>query len=182
MNTPYLVEKYSNEIVTLEDAREWLRMDIGGYTAEDELINRAIAAAVDMTERDCNVQLGISTFEWITSCRPCEFIDAFQIKTIESIYYQYNGSYTLIAGSDYELERTGELMSRICWINSNNYTRYKHKVRFTAGYAENEVPQSLLNAIRAQIGATFEDRGDGPNEKRTLSDKIKNNFRIGYAG
>jgi len=55
-----------------------------------------------------------------------------------------------------------------------------YKITFKAGMTEGAVPADLLLAIRALISQQFDSRGDVISEKKTLSDKLMENYRIGY--
>ncbi len=187
LSYPFITEKYTNEIVTLETARSWLEMDIQGYTGKDDLINKIIGSAVRSVETDCNFQLGISTYTWNTDCRPCEFRDTFYIKSIESISYKGGESpgedgYSVINSDSYELVQVSKRRTKIIWNDGVSSDSCRHRIVFTAGLAEGEVPEDLLRAIRIRISDDYNNGGDTTSEKRTLSDKLIAPYIIGYAG
>ncbi len=180
-STPFVIEKYTTEIVSLALAKEYLRMDIPGYTGEDSTINAAIKAAINKVETACNLQLGISEYQWNTHCRPCDFSDVYYVKEIISIRYHNGTSYVTVPDSDYELVRIGEKRSVIEWNEGVNIDSHKFELKFKAGFAV--PPDMLLLAVRALLSEDFAgDRGDRVSEKKTLSDKLMADFQIGYAG
>lgn len=156
-------------------------MDVPGYTGEDSTINAAIKAAINKVEVDCNLQLGVSEYQWNTDCRPCDFSDVYYVKSIISIRYHNGTTYVTVPDSDYELVRIGEKRSRIRWNEDVDITGDRFELKFTAGFAV--PPDALLRAVRALMGEDFGgNRGDGVSERKTLSDKLMAPFQIGYPG
>lgn len=180
MNFPFITTKHTTEVITLALAKQWLRMDIVGYTGEDSVIEAAIKSAVSRVENHCNLQLGVSTYTWNTECRPCDFADVHFVKSITSIEYHNGTSYTTVDTADYELLQTGERKSRIIWKEGVTYDAKRYRIVFTAGLSI--VPEDLKRAMRAMIGEDFDNRGDGVSERKTLSDKLMADYRIGYPG
>lgn len=178
---PFIVQRYDHDIVTLPQAREWLRMDIPGYDGEDNSIVMAIQSAVSRVESTCNLSLGISTYEWNVDCRPCDFEDVFYVQEIVGISYYDTDNYTPIDTTKYRLKRLGTLRSEIKWIDYPVDREIDdYKITFKAGMPEGTVPGDLLLAIRSMIVQQFDTRGDIVAEKKTLSDKLMENYRIGY--
>jgi len=181
-NLPFISEKYTHDIVTLEQARQWLRMDIPGYEEEDSVIEMAVESAISRVEEECNLSLGISEYTWNTQYLPCEFKDTFYVKNITSIEYRSGSSFLLAPEADYELIQVSKRRSEILWNSNVNYQSNRIRLKFTAGFEEGEVPPILLQAIRAIVSEQFDNRGDGVLEKKTLSDKLMDKVKIGYAG
>jgi len=156
-------------------------MDIPGYEEEDSVIEMAIESAIDRVESTCNISLGISTYEWNVDCRPCDFQDIFYVQSIDGISYYGTSDYLAIENSHYRLKRVGTLRSIIKWIDYPVDREIDdYKITFKAGMPEGTVPADLLLAIRALISQQFDSRGDVISEKKTLSDKLMENYRIGY--
>ncbi|MCF2443649.1 phage head-tail connector protein [Dyadobacter sp. CY345] len=178
---PFITEKYTHDIVTLRQAREWLRMDIPGYDGEDSVILMAIESAVSWVETYCNLSLGISDYEWNTDCLPNSFNDVFYIQSITSIDYRGESGYLGVNSNNYELIQVSKRRSEIEWFNTQ-ISSNRYKIKFKAGFPDGQVPAVLLDAIRARIAERFENRGDGVSEKKTLSEKLADQFKIPYAG
>lgn len=179
---PYLIEKYNSEPVTLDEAREWLRLDIPGYEAEDSTIAALVESAVDYVEKECNISLGISEYEWYTECLPCVINDAAYVKSIVSIVEETESGYTEIDNSNYTLIQTGERSTCIKWKTDFSSSADSYKIRFTAGFNDGEIPQRLLMAVRILISKWYDNRNDSVEEKKTAVDRILSAFRIPYAG
>jgi uncharacterized phiE125 gp8 family phage protein len=179
---PYLVSRYTSEPVTLDEAREWLRLDIAGYEAEDSTIAQLVESAIDYVEKECNISLGVSEYEWYTECLPCVINDAAYVKSIVSIEEETETGYTAINESNYSLIQTGERSTRIKWKSDFSSSADSYKIRFTAGFNEGEIPQRLLIAVRILISKWYDNRNDSVEEKKTAVDRILSAFRIPYAG
>lgn len=175
---PYITAPHNATVVTLADARAWLRMDVIGFVAEDEAIIMALSSAVNRVETYCNVQLGVSEFEYLPLGVPCMIPDVKHIREISSVEVrQEDGSYLEFASDNYDLVRTGKISHRIDW---NVVPQGKLRIRFTAGLET--VPPQLLQAIRAMLSEYFDNRSDGVSEKKTLSEKLMDDFFVPYAG
>lgn len=175
MSEPYVIEYHNQEIVSLSDAKDWLRMDGIINSAEDRVISELIVSAVQLAEKTINIHLAPSTFEWITDCPVV--IDFAEVRSVEKVEKLVDGEFELVPESEYLFHRTGNLRSRLSWFNPIIGT---FKVTFQAGYQT--PPAGLLIALRALIGELFDNRADTVAEKRTLSDKILDKYRSGYAG
>lgn len=152
-------------------------MDVEGFYEDDDLIQDAIQAAVRRVEDECNLSLGISEYTWVTSGLPCDFRDAKYVKEIVSI--TVDGE-VLEASTHYKLVRTGQVYSRIDWIGVS--PGRETTIVFRAGFGPGEVPPNLLKAIRVMIQDDFDKEGDGVSEKKTMSDRLMDPYRHGYAG
>jgi len=172
---PFISEKYNTEVISLALAKEWLEMDIDGYEGKDDLIQECIDSAVASIESTCNLQLGLSTYTWNTTCLPVTFTDTFYVKEIVSI----SKDGVVIPDSQYRLMQISKRSSVIVWNNAPS-TWQDFQIVFKAGFAT--VPKDLKQAIRARIGEYYLNRGDGVSEKKTLSDKLIASYIIQYAG
>lgn len=183
MSFPFITTKYTHEIVSLREVKQWLRMDIEGYDEEDEVIEKLIKEAVSSVEQECGFTLGISDYQWNCDSRPCNFGDIGWITEITAITYTEDIDPVAYTTDDYRLIRTGKRDSKIKWSKSITVSRsFEHTLTFKAGFAEGDIPDDLITAIRARIGELFENRKDGVSEKRTLSDKILLRYKNAYAG
>ncbi len=184
MSFPYITQRYSHEIVTLEQARAWLRMDIEGYVAEDDLISELIAEAISSIEEECGFTLGISDYAWnCDGFRPCNFSNIGWITEITAISYTEDLDPVDFETTDYRLIRTGKRDSKIKWSKDLSVSSsYEHILTFKAGFAEGDMPPMLVTAIRLRLGGLFEMRNDGVSERKTASDKLLMQFKNAYAG
>ncbi|QRQ99712.1 head-tail connector protein [Dyadobacter sandarakinus] len=179
---PFVITPHAEEIISLDLAKKWLRMDIPGYTGEDEVIQEAIKAAVSRVETVCNLSLGISTYQWNTESQPCQIKDVFYVKEIVSLRHFDNDAYQTIQTDQYELVQIGEKRSVILYHPDFDARYGRFELTFTAGFGADRVPSDLKRAIRAMISEDFDNRADGVSEKKTLSDKLMEPYRIGYPG
>ncbi|MCE7071994.1 hypothetical protein LZG74_16885 [Dyadobacter sp. CY327] len=155
-------------------------MDIPEFEDDDQTIENLVNAGIDYVETQCNLQLGISDYEWYTSCLPYEIPDTFYVRSITSIESVASGGPTIINPSNYEFIRMSKRRCCIQWNNdySNNATSFL--VKFKAGFEEGYVPEALLMAVRAFIGDGYVNREDPIREKRTLVDKLISPFVLPY--
>lgn len=174
---PFITQKYTTSVVSIDLAKQWLEMDIEGYEGKDDIIEATIKSAVESIEEELNFQLGISTYTWYSPCLPCKFNDTFYVKEIVSIKH----GDALIGSNTYYLLPTSERSSMIIWYSTPASAPF-YEIVFKAGVPSDNVPGGILQAIRARIGEFYINRGDGVSEKRTLSDKLLTPFIIPYAG
>jgi hypothetical protein len=172
---PFITQKYTTSVISIDLAKQWLEMDIEGYDGKDALIEQIIMSAVASVEKELNFQLGLSTYTWYSPCLPYKFNDTQYVKEIVSIKH---GS-TVINNNTYYLLPTSERSSMIIWYDTPASAPF-YEVIFKAGLSE--MDPGLLQAIRARIGEYYINRGDGVSEKRTLSDKLLTPFIIPYVG
>ncbi|MCF0060124.1 hypothetical protein MUK70_12810 [Dyadobacter chenwenxiniae] len=172
MSYPYLVEKYGGGNFSIDDGRRWIRMDIPGYDECDDDLAETMHAALDYVETECNVSLGISTYEWYTENLPCTIPDATFLKEIVSIEGFKDGMATAIATTNYALRKVGAKNTRIIWNPSFNH-QYEHFiVKFKAGMGPEEIPPRMVMAIRILVGEWDTNRIDLPAEKKTMVDRL----------
>jgi uncharacterized phiE125 gp8 family phage protein len=177
-----LVPETLDEPISLEEARSWLRMDIPDFQDDDSDIEAAVNAAVDYIERECNLSLTVSDYEWFTDCLPCEIRDTFYIRSITSIEANTDGVITAVDPVNYELIPASNRRAYIKW-KKDFYSHSDHfVVKFKAGFELGEYPERLLMAVRALTSEFYHERGDGIKEKKTMVDRLLAPFIIPYAG
>ncbi|ACT96701.1 hypothetical protein [Dyadobacter fermentans] len=179
---PRLKTKYTSLPVSVEQAKKWLRLDIPGFTGEDEKIEELIGSAVDYVETECKLSLGLSDYEWYANCLPCEIPDQFLVDSITSIEELFPSGYTVIADTNYFLVPVSERSSKIQWISSFETSSTVFRVNFKAGYADGKIPKRLLQAVRGLIAEWYDSPGDYVREKKTMVDRLLEPFVIAYAG
>jgi uncharacterized phiE125 gp8 family phage protein len=187
----YRVEKPEpTDIVTLDEARAYLNMDIQGVTFADSKIIGFIKSAVAYVEKRINVSFGISTYKWNVGWysqrhRNCVRIpDTFYVKSIVAIKAtDQEGNEVTVAPANYSLRRIGERLSEIRWANDYYVEPYnEYEIEFTAGFDPSDEPYAdLKQAILLLVGSWYDTRVDTVAEKRTLADKMINQHVIGYA-
>lgn len=175
-------EKYTVLPVTLEQAKQWLRLDIPGYVAEDAKIEALIGAAIDYVEVETNLSLAASDYEWYTNSLPCEIRDKFLIRSITSIEEEGESGFTEIPASNYSLIPESELRSRIRWNPSFRTSKTSFRVTFKAGYPDGKIPKRILQAVRGLIAEWYDDPGDYVREKKTMVDRLLEPYILPYAG
>lgn len=158
-------------------------MDIEGYEDDDDSIAKALNAAIDKVETEIDSTLCVSTYQWNTWCFPCDFGSKHLIRSIESIQYHDGTEYVDLSTSNYSLVRTGELSSKIYYsdLPTVEASNFPIIITFTAGYELGEIPERILQAVRALTGEFYQGYlGDSVSEKRTLSDKLLMTARIPF--
>lgn len=181
-NYPFLKEKYTDEPISLDEAREWLRLDIDGYEEEDTIVAVLVESAIDYVERECNLSLAVSTYEWYTDCLPCEIRDVYYIRSITSIEVEVETGFEVIPGSNYSLIPASERRSKIKWKDDYTATGSSFRVTFTAGFEIGKIPPRILLAVRVLLSKFYENRDDTPEEKKTAVDRLLESFKIPYFG
>lgn len=179
---PVLKTKYTASPVSVEQAKNWLRLDIPEFTDDDDKIQSLIEAAVGYVETECNLSLGISEFEWYVEYLPCKFADTCLVDSIISIESEGDSGFSVIDATNYSLIRTSETTSRIRWINSYQTSSTFFRITFRAGYGEGKIPPRLLQAVRVLVAEWYDDPGDFVREKKTMADRFLQPYIIAYAG
>lgn len=179
---PYVIAPSQLPAISLDDAKDWLRID-KGVTDDDLTISGVLASAIETVEMDAGVSLRPTGYEWYTHGWACE-IPARKITAITEIAYHDGSDYVTLDAANYRLVRTGENAFRLMYGDLSAFP-YQYRgdgirIRFTAGYEE--PPAGLLQAVRARLSEFYDNRGDGVSEKRTLSDKLARKYQIPYAG
>jgi uncharacterized phiE125 gp8 family phage protein len=181
-NYPILKERYTNEPISLDEAQEWLRLDIEGYEDEDTVLAALVESAIDYVERECNLSLGVSTYEWYPDYLPCEIRDTYYIRSITSIEVEGESGFELIQSTNYSLIPASERRTKIRWIEGFSSTGSNFRVTFKAGFEEGKIPPRILLAVRVLLSKFYENRGDNAEEKKTVVDRLLSSFKIPYFG
>jgi uncharacterized phiE125 gp8 family phage protein len=155
-------------------------MDIPGYTGEDDTIEDLIASAVDYVETECNLSLGVSTYEWYPDCLPGLFPDTVYVQNILSIDGTNSTGTALIDAANYSLIKTGSRGRKIKWIDSFKSDHSAFKVTFKAGFEDGKIPPRLLMALRALVAEWYDNRGNLSQEKKTFVDNLLAPYVIAY--
>lgn len=181
MNYPVLIEKYTALPISLEKALAWLRIP-DSYMGDNDLVTDLIRSAADYIETECNISLGISTYEWEADCLPGIIPDTFYLQGISSISGLNSSGSTLVANTNYRVVKTGIRGRKIKWIDDYDHSYSGFSVIFTAGFeSEDKIPPRLLMAMRALIAEWYDNRGNLAQEKKTFVDNLLAPYVIAYS-
>ncbi|MCE6992098.1 phage head-tail connector protein [Dyadobacter sp. CY323] len=179
MNYPVRTQKYDTLPIALEKALAWLRIP-DSYMGDNDLVKDLIVMAADYVETECNISLGISTYEWEADCLPGVIPDTFYVQEISSISGSNASGVNLIIDTDYRLLKTGKRGRKIKWIDGYRHDYTGFTITFTAGFDEEEIPPRILMAIRALIAEWYDNRGNLTQEKKTFVDNLLAPYAIPY--
>jgi uncharacterized phiE125 gp8 family phage protein len=144
--------------VTLSEARAHLRVDAD--TAQDALIAMMIGAAVDVFEGETGRQIGEATYDLHLSAfprrgQPIE-IPRPPLRSVVSVAYgediQWDGPFSVIAPQG-PYAGTGAITAD-SWPTTSGPV----VVRFTAGYAEGQIPDAIRLRILMLVADFYENR------------------------
>lgn len=185
---PYIITPSADSPLTLQQARQWLALDIPGFDGEDDKIHDLIRSACAWAERYAGIKLLPTAYEWVCDGLPCQIPGIRLITEITSIECHNGEEYVALEpGTHYRTYRQGQERMVIEYVAGASLPALPRRgdavrVRFTAGFAENEVPQDVVQAIRARLREDFDLPGDRVSEKKTLSERILDLYRETYAG
>lgn len=173
------LEHTSPTIVTLDQAKKQLKMEDLG-TFDDELIQDCIDAAIDEAENYCNTSIKQRKYK----VQIASWEDNFEFKkqkvtAIDSVTYKdTSGNTQTLAASNYQLLPIDCYASVIQFTDFNNLPEVQEDnttaitINFTVGYAEDETPKAIQQAIKLLLTDNYEYRGDR-EKKENLASRIK---------
>lgn len=161
----------TSDPLSLIEAKDHLHVT---ETDQDGLIAGYILAAREFVENSTHLRLVTQTLDltvddgWpVVSVRGvCRTRIEFPVKPVQSVtsvtYVDGNGAPQTLAADQYTLSKDGavhfiEPAYGVTWPTTRCQTA-AITVRFVAGYAQAEVPPSLLQAIRWLVGHQYENR------------------------
>ncbi len=164
MNDTYKrTNKTSGDVISTDDMKLYLRVD---HNDEDALIDLLIKVAVSTAEKQMNCDLLNATYE---NCRDSIEQDLTLRRgpyySLTSIEYMVDGSYVTLASTEYDLAEGG-VFGRIYGIDLADADHDIHpeaiKITFVAGYGTTaaDIPDDIINAIKAHVAYLYENRGD----------------------
>jgi len=172
----------SNLVVTLADAKLWLKID--SDTTEDALITSLIHSAVNDFESYCNRAVRSQTVEMKFN----DFSETIElmrspVASITSITYKdSDGASQTLSSSVYELD-SWALPNRVVLKWGQSYPAGTDvKVTYTAGYSEvASIPDGIKTVIKVMIRDYYKNR-DNPNRRwTTMVERMMEHYRIvGY--
>jgi uncharacterized phiE125 gp8 family phage protein len=164
MNDTYKqISKTSATLISTSDMKLFLRVD---QSTEDTLIDAMITAAIKTAEKQMNCDLLNATYE---NCRDSIHQDLTlrrgPYSSLTKIEYMVDGSYVLLASTEYDLAQGG-IFGKIDGIDLSESDYDIHpeaiKITFVAGYGTTaaDIPADIIMAIKTHVGYLYENRGD----------------------
>ncbi|HEX8323913.1 MAG TPA: head-tail connector protein [Tepidisphaeraceae bacterium] len=148
-------------VLDIGDVRDHLGIDGTGL---DPVLNACQRAAVDVIERECNIQIGPATFVLTTdfpACRGDITLPKPPVVAVQSVaYIDAAGNTQTLDPTAYRVgtARPGRLLVRPGRTWPETARGGAVTITFTAGHALNNLPESLLHAVRLLVGHYFENR------------------------
>ena len=149
------------EIVTTTDLKNFLRVD---HSSDDSLIEALRDTAFRWIEDHCNTKLGDVQFDaYLDGFYPAR-LPVGQITAITHVKYKphgwTSGALTDLPSGHYFFDLNSQ-MARVRWDNPPSVADDEfHTVQITGqvGYAENAVPQPLIQAARILVSHLYDNR------------------------
>lgn len=166
--------------VSTTDAKAWARID---ESDSDSIVAALVLAAVAHVEQFTGRRVRQETWDYYFDAFPAGpalEIPLVPCSAIGSINYTpEGGSETAFASSNYIVDTASGharavLKSSATWPADILQAANGVRVRLTAGYADGEVPEAMLNAIRLCVAHWFSHRGDAVQaEARALPAAVR---------
>lgn len=160
-----VVTQPENEPVSLPEAKLHLRVE---HNEEDGLIASLIKTAREVAETSFTWRaLAIQTFEYTLDRFPSErfiYLPRPPLKTVESISYKdRTGTETVLNADSYIVDTAAEpgrvvLAPEVSWPDVELYPTSAVRIRFTAGYDNADIPESIKQGMLLMIGHWYENR------------------------
>ena len=160
-----VVTQPQNEPVSLPEAKLHLRVD---GEDEDTLIESLIKTAREVAETSFTWRaLATQTFEYTLDQFPRErflYLPRPPLKTVESISYKDKTGTEMVLNADRYIVDTAADPGRVVlepeasWPDVELYPASAVRIRFTAGYDDNNIPESIKQGMLLMIGHWYENR------------------------
>jgi len=147
------------DVISTADLKAFLRVT---HSDEDTLIEAMRAAAIQHIESFCNIRLGDRTAVMYLDDFPQTMeIPVGPVNSITTIEYA-TGAATkdTLSTANYYVD-TNRVPARITFINFPSIYQYSHQgveITFDLGYAEAEVPQGIVHAIKLLVSHMYDMR------------------------
>ena len=169
MLVKYTTEPTLDDVLSVADLKTFCRVS---GSSEDTLIASFRDAAIGYVEAACNVRIGDVTAEgYMDDFLPTRF-PVGPVNSITSIHYRNESNVlTLLPTSNYFFEIDGSA-GRIKFYNYPSlysYAIFWGKGTFDVGYAEADVPEAMLQAVRILV-AHFYERREAAVVGKTVTD------------
>jgi uncharacterized phiE125 gp8 family phage protein len=167
MSTYLQIDKLTNDVVTLAEMKEWLKVTT---STDDAVIQSLIASAVNLAEKYMNRDILTTTYE--------NYRDSFYedltlrragYQSIESIEYLKDNVYITLDANTYT-KSFGGVYGVVCEIEKTPNTDVSCnavKITFKTGFGDtaSDVPEMIKTAIKMGVTYMYENRGDCCNTK-----------------
>jgi uncharacterized phiE125 gp8 family phage protein len=159
-------------VISTADLKAFLRVT---HSDEDTLIEAMRAAAIQHIESFCNIRLGDRTAVMYLDDFPQTMeIPVGPVNSITTIEYA-TGAATkdTLSTANYYVD-TNRVPARITFINFPSIYQYSHQgveITFDLGYAEADVPEGIVHAIKLLVSHMYELRQ--PEISGTITTKVK---------
>lgn len=182
MITSSTITNSANSIITKTTAKLQLRIE-DSYTAEDDLLDIYIQAAIEAAENYINGAIQAKTLVLKLDTMPTSLvIGTHPVRSITSItYYDTDNNSQTLATADYYLKAAGDKESTI--IFDETYNTYERSdavtVTLAVGYAsEATVPTAVKQALLLLISDMYERREDRSQIIGTTSENLLRPYRL----
>lgn len=147
-----------DDVISVADLKTFCRVD---GTAEDTLISSMRDAAIQYVEAACNTRIGsVSAEGYIDQFTPTRFPTG-PVTAVTSVeYLNQSNTLTTLPTSQYyfEIDGSGGRINFYNYPSLYSYALNRVKINFTVGYAEANVPEAILHAIRIYVAHLYENR------------------------
>lgn len=159
-------------VISTADLKAFLRVT---HSDEDALIEAMRAASIQYIENFCNLALGDRTAVMYLDDFPQTMeIPVGPVNSITAIEYATGAaSKDTLSASNYYVD-TNRKPARVTFINFPSIYQYSHQgveITFNYGFAEADVPEAIVHAIKLLVSHMYELRQ--PEVTGTISTKIK---------
>lgn len=168
-----LVTASTSKAVSLDEVKDWLRME-RGWTEEDDFLRNARDAAVNRAEDYLGRKLITQTWNVYFDCFPA---GSFEIPfgplqslgsdSTSVIYTDFNSSQVTVSSTRYSVDTVSDpgrvvLDYNEVWPSATLATMNPIRIDFITGYGDNssDVPAQIRNGIKRYIGDLHEHRED----------------------
>lgn len=174
-NETYLrTDKTTDDIISLDDMKLYLKVD---DDADDDLITALINAAVVVAERVMNRDLLTATYiRYSDTISQDLTLRRGGFYELDDIEYMVDGSYNSVDSDDYEAATDG-IFAELWRVNiDESYDEHPQaiKITFKAGYGATatDIPDDIINALKAHVAFMYENRGDCGDQLDSLNFKL----------
>ena len=160
-----------NEPITLEDAKEHLRVTGGD---EDTYISYIITAARTYVENELGETLHESTYNYYLNGFPSGDIETPKPPLISVTYVKYydtdNVLQTLVEDTDYRVDVNSSTIEVIDSWPSTYDRKSSVQIRFISGYENlDEIEALRIHAMKLKLSVLYDDRHSAADEKGLIS-------------
>lgn len=148
-----------DDVVSLDEMKSYLKLDIAS-TDEDEIVISLIRSARDWVEKHTRRGVIEVPREYIVDTDGKLFVELPRppLKEITKVFVtDFNGNESEIASSYYRIDKSVEPNMIFFKTGTGDYVRFL----YTSGYAKENVPGTIKNAVMMIVAARYENRNTG---------------------